>query len=161
MSGVTQGMEKAEAQVLLERTEGFVRELIELSGLDLDVDSEIEGRLIAIELSGEDESLLLADNARLLYAINHLVNQVFYRQAGREYSFLVDCGNYRNERVAELELLAEKAAEKVRVSGSKVILQPMPSGERRIIHLALADEPDVRTESEGSGRYRRVQIVPA
>lgn len=154
-------MEKGDLEVLSERTEGFVLELIELSGLDLEVNAVVEDELIAIELAGEDEPLLLADNARLLYAFNHLVNQVFYRRAGRECSFLVDCGNYRSERVAELELLAQKAAEKVRISGTKVILQPMPSGERRIIHLALADEPDVRTESEGSGRYRRVQIVPA
>ena len=112
-------------------------------------------------LPGQDEGLFLSDNARLLYAVNHLLNQIFYRQSKDGCNFFLDCNNYRRDRTLELELLAEKAAERARLTGTGVSLQPMPSSERRIIHLALADLEDVRTESEGSGWHRRVLIIPS
>ena len=60
----------------------------------------------------------------------------------------------------QLQLLAKKAADKARLSGTKVSLQPMPASERRIIHLAVAEEAGVETQSEGRGRFRRVLISP-
>ncbi|MEJ2077311.1 MAG: R3H domain-containing nucleic acid-binding protein [Acidobacteriota bacterium] len=154
-------MEKLDTTEVAERAGEFVEEVIERSGLDLDARVNVEEEeTIRIELNGEDSELVLADSARLLYAINHLVNQIFYRQARNGCSFILDCEHYRGDRAAELELMARKAAERVRLTGKSVILQPMPSSERRIIHLALAEEPGIRTESEGSGRYRHVQIVP-
>jgi spoIIIJ-associated protein len=144
------------------KAEEFLGELIRRCNLHLRTRANVEEEdCVRIELLGEDAGLVLADSARLLYAMNHLVNQIFYRQARGNYSFLVDCGNYRSDRTAELELLARKAAEKAQSSRATVSLQPMPSSERRIIHLALAEESGVRTESEGSGRFRRVLIVPA
>jgi spoIIIJ-associated protein len=154
-------MEKLEREAVLGETETFVRRVIEACGLDLEVTGKINGQRVEIELDGEDIELVLADNARLLYAVNHLVNQIFYRRAKKETEFLIDCCHYRSERSIELELMAVKAAEKVRLSGRSIALQPMPASERRIIHLALQDLKDVRTESEGTGRYRHVLIVPA
>ncbi len=139
----------------------FVRALVAGCGLQLEVRTVLRGDCVTVELSGEDEGYLFEDGARLLYAINHLVSQVFYRRCARPCSFLVDCGNYRADRTTELELMALKAAEQVRHTGVRVVLQPMPATERRVIHLALAGAEGVRTVSEGNGRYRRVLIVPA
>lgn len=152
---------KVDPESVTREVEGFVQTLVTGCGLELEVRARLEDDCITVNLMGEDESYLLEDSARLLYAINHLVNQIFYRRCNRECSFLVDCGDYRADRTAELELMARKAAEQVRRTGVKVVLQPMPSTERRVIHLALAGEPGVRTVSEGNGRYRRVLIVPA
>jgi len=152
---------KLEKEELIKEAEDFVEQLIQGAQLDLTLEvwCDEEGG-IRINLEGSDSGLLLADSARLLYAINHLINQAYYRRSKENCSFLVDCNGYRADRAAELELLAKKAAEKVRLSGRKVSLQPMPSTERRIIHLALADESGVCTQSEGSGRFRRVLISP-
>jgi len=152
---------KLERDELAMRATQFVENLIRGMGLELEVSAESNEEGIRLELRGEDRGLLLANNARLLYALNHLVNQIYYRQSKDGCNFLLDCNNYRDDRAVELRLMAIKAAEKVRISGMKVTMQPMPSSERRIIHLTLADTEDVTTQSEGGGRYRRVLIVPA
>jgi spoIIIJ-associated protein len=151
---------KLDRDELAPKVSQFVRSVIEKSGLELTIRVDVNGECIRVDITGEDEEYLFADGARLLYALNHLVNQAFFRWVKGECSFLVDSSNYRTDRTVELELMAEKAAERVRASGVKVVLQPMPSTERRVIHLALADAPGVRTLSEGSGRFRRVLIVP-
>ncbi len=130
-----------------------------LPDLDLDVASRWAGDVVNVDLRGDDAGIVLSNNALLMYAINHLLNQVFYRRAPGSFSAVVDCGDYRAMRVLELELMAKKAAEKVRVTGVPYPLQPMPAVERRVIHLALADEAGVRTESRGGGPHRHVVIL--
>ena len=139
----------------------FVTGCLEEAGLDLSCTLSVNGEVVTIQLEGRDNGLVLRDNARLMYSINHLVNQIYYRRAGGEYTFLVDCGDYRGTRVMELQLLARKAAEKVRASMRLFKLQPMPSSERRVIHMALAEEEGIATESEGTGAIRRVVILPS
>ncbi len=105
--------------------------------------------------------MVVSNNGRLLYAINHLLNRAFYERSPHQCNFVVECNDYRATREAELEELAQTAAETVKVSGDLLPLDPMPASERRVIHLALAQEPGIRTESEGAGMQRRVVILPA
>ena len=152
---------KLDKETVAQEAQEFVRSVIEGTYLELEPEVELDSKDgIQVKLSGPDSGLLLADNARLLYAINHLINQIYYRRSREGCNFVVDCNNYRADREAELELLAVKAAEKAKTSGTKVSLQPMPASERRIIHLTLANEAGVYTQSEGTGRYRRVLISP-
>jgi spoIIIJ-associated protein len=153
--------EKLGLEEVAPKVEEFVRKVVRGCGLDLVARAEVRADGIHVDVSGEDDEYLFADGARLLYALNHLVNQAFFRLVRRESSFVVDSSHFRSDRTAELELMARKAAERVRASGVKVVLQPMPSTERRMIHVALAEEPGVKTVSEGTGRYRRVLIIPA
>ena len=152
---------KLEKEDLAAEARNFVQTMIDQAGLELQSEVELNNETgIRILLEGPDNGILLADNARLLYAVNHLVNQIFYRRSIEGCNFEIDCNNYRAERNAELQLLAKKAADKARLSGTKVSLQPMPASERRIIHLAVAEEAGVETQSEGRGRFRRVLISP-
>ncbi len=139
----------------------FLEELFKGTGLDVDFRCEPEGHTMTVWLSGQDATLVVSSNARLLYAINHLLNRAFYEKSPQHWSFVVDCNEYRATRGAELEILAREAAEKVKHSGNLLPLEPMPASERRVIHLALAQEPGVSTESEGAGGQRRVVILPS
>ena len=143
---------------ILASSEMFLTNLLEHLDLDLSFESSLDGDLISFLLSGHDSELVLANNARFLYAINHLLNQIYYRKSLTGCNFWVDCNGYRTDRDGELRLLAGHAAEQVRLTGREFVLQSLPSAERRIIHLSLADEPGVRTESEGTGPNRRVII---
>lgn len=161
-------MNSGEEQVeLLEKTEvadqavEFLREIFKNAHLALDAESSLTGECIEIDIFGDDFGMVLSDNARLLYAFNHVVNQIFYRRSKEACNFILDCSNYRSERNRELEMMAVKAAERVRATRMKMSLQPMPASERRIIHLTLSEMGEVKTESEGSGRYRRVVILPS
>ena len=143
---------------ILASSEMFLTNLLERMGLELSFESSLDDDLISIRLSGHDSELVLANNARFLYAVNHLLNQIYYRKSLTGCNFWVDCDGYRTDRDGELRLLAGHAAEQVRLTGREFVLQSLPSAERRIIHLSLADEPGVRTESEGTGPNRRVII---
>ncbi|MFQ5929599.1 MAG: protein jag [Acidobacteriota bacterium] len=151
---------KLENDKLTTEVQQFLGELLKRAGLDLRFWCEPEDEVINVQLHGQDAGMVLSDNARLLYAINHLLNRVFYRKLSDGYNFVVDCNEYRATRVMELQLLARKAAEKVQLSGIPFRLQAMPASERRVVHLALVEEPGVRTESEGAGLHRGVVILP-
>jgi spoIIIJ-associated protein len=152
---------KLTREQVADQAQEFLAAILLECRLEMDVEAEIAADdCVQIRLKGGDSESLLADNARLLYALNHLLNQIFFRRSLDRVSVFLDCEGYRGARDSELKLLARKAAEKVRVSGAKVVLQPMPSSERRTIHLTLAEEQGIRTQSEGSGRFRKVLILP-
>ena len=138
----------------------FLEELLKGTGLDLEFRCEPEDHTMAVWLSGQDAPMVASNNARLLCAINHLLNRAFYEKSPQQWSFVVDCNEHRATRGVELEGLAREAAEKVKHSGNLLPLEPMPASERRVIHLALAQEPGVNTESEGAGVQRRAVILP-
>lgn len=152
---------KLDKEELVKQVDGFLKELFSKAGLNLRFRCEPEETVLNIRLYGPDAALVLSNNARLLYAINRLLNQIFFRKSAEGLNFLVDCNDYRPTRVLELQLLAKKAAEQVKVSGIAFPLQPMPAMERRVIHLTLAEEPGIRTLSEGGGERRHVVILPA
>jgi len=139
----------------------FLEELLKGTGLDLEFRCEPEDQMMTVWLSGQDSPMVVSNNARLLYAINHLLNRAFYEKSPQRCSFVVDCNGYRAARAAQLQGVAREAAERVKHSGNLVPLEPMPASERRVIHLALAQEPGVSTESEGVGAQRRVVILPS
>ena len=152
---------KLDKEELAQKADEFVCAIFRRAGLQLETEVRLDEEGVKIDVFGHDDGMFLSDNARLLYAVNHLLNQIYYRQSKDGCNFFIDCNNYRRDRTAELELMADKAAERARLTGTGVSLQPMPSSERRIIHLALASLSDIRTESEGSGRHRRVLIIPS
>lgn len=129
--------------------------------LDLEFRCEAEEEGMMVRLYGHDVGMVLSNGARLLYAINHILNRAFYEKGAEAANLIVDCNDYRSTRAEELELLARKAAEGVEESGAPYLLDPMPASERRVVHLALAEEPGVMTESEDAGLRRRVVILPA
>ena len=148
------------AHEILDEIRRFTEQLLEQAELELKASVEPNQDQVVVDLSGPDTDLVLTENARLLHALNHLVSQIFYRKAQGQYRFVVDCEGYRATRTRELELLAEKAAEQAQRSRRPFHFQPMPANDRRIIHLYLADQSEVRTESDGRGMHRRVVVIP-
>ncbi len=152
---------KTERDKRISRVSNFMKELLAAANLDLDFRCEVEEETVMVRLYGHDVGMVLSNGARLLYAVNHILSRAFYERGPEAFNLVVDCNDYRNIRAEELESLARKAAEGVRESGDCHLFDPMPASERRVIHLALADEAGVMTESEGGGLLRRVVILPA
>ncbi len=139
----------------------FLADLLQTARLDVRVQNEQPGdESLLLELHGPDNGLVLGNSARVLYALEHLVNQVVHHRGGGYLKITLDCNGYRSTRVLELQLMARKAADKVRTTGVSFSLQPMPAAERRVIHLTLAEEAGIRTESSGMGLNRHVVIFP-
>ena len=152
---------KTEQDKRISQATSFVKDLLEAAKLDLEFRCDTEEEGMIVRLYGQDVGMVLSNGARLLYAINHILNRAFYEPGTEAFNLLVDCNDYRSARAEELESLARKAAEGVNDSGEPYLFEPMPASERRVVHLALAEAPGVMTESEGSGLERRVVVLPA
>lgn len=146
----------------VDAVEGFCRELIGHMGIKADLNIREEGRVVFINLSGPDRPVLLANTAAVLNSLEYLVNKAFRTGKDEEIATIVfDSDNYRQYREAELKLLAQIASEKVLSQRRPLNLQPMSPRERRIVHLALAAIPGVRSQSDGEGDQRSITIFPA
>lgn len=114
----------------------------------------------AFEIEGEDAGLLIGRRGETLQALQFLVNLIVNKQLDRQVYITIDVEGYRERRQESLRTLAQRTASRVSDSGRPVQLQPMPASERRVIHMTLADHPEVRTESKGDGDQRRVVVLP-
>lgn len=123
--------------------------------------SDFENPDVMVSFSGPDIDLLLENKAELLLALEHLTMEML-RMTPHEHAMLMfDANDYRMLRIEELRLSALTAAEKVKSTNQPFRFNPMTSRERRILHLALRNEPAVRSESAGTGPHRGVVIYPA
>jgi predicted RNA-binding protein Jag len=135
--------------------------LLRIAGLDLKAQVFQGEERLEIDLSGEDVDWCFADDGEVIQAVEHLLPRMIRSLAGEAVPVRVDCDNFHEIREERLRSLAQKVAEEVRRQGKPRILEPMNPGDRRIIHVTLADDPGVATESEGDGYFKRVMVRPA
>lgn len=150
--------------------EKFLKPLLQAAHLDLGYEIEsaetIDNRDLfspdlLVKFHGRDVELLLAHRAELLLALEQLTLEVLRVPHRDRYRLVFDAEDYRLLRIEELRLSAAAAAEKVKQAGIPFRFQPMTSRERRVIHLALRDDPDVVTLSEGVAPNRHTVIYAA
>lgn len=115
---------------------------------------------ILVDFAGPDSALLLDRGGELLRALELLALEMLRLASGEHEKICFDCQNRRSMRIQELRTAADVAADKVRKTGTPYHFSPMSSRERRIVHLALRNESDLHTESEGEGAQRRLVVYP-
>jgi len=123
-------------------------------------DRDWEKPEILVDFSGPDSALLLDRGGELLRALEHIALEMLRLPSGEHEKVSFDCQNHRSQRIQELRTAASVAAEKVRRTGAPYHFSPMSSRERRIVHLALRDQADLHTESEGEGMRRCLVVYP-
>lgn len=122
--------------------------------------ADLEAPEFVVEFSGPDGDVLLEKHAALLDALEYVVLKAVRLEEALFGRITFDCEGWRHLRAEELRLMAQVAAERVMETGDPFALNPMAARERRIVHLALRDQPAVRTVSEGTGPERKVVIHP-
>ncbi len=144
-----------------DRAIAFLRDVIEKMGVEASVELvKDDAKQIEIEIAGPDASILIGKRGTPLFALQFLANRVVNRgPQGRRYVVL-DVEGYRARRERGLAAVAVKLGEQAVREGKVITFDPMSPRERRVVHLALAKFPGVRTESAGEGESRRVQIIP-
>jgi len=115
---------------------------------------------IRVEFSGPDSELVLEKGAELLRSFESVTQEMLRLAPNEHEKISFDCMNYREARIQELEMAAQVAAERVRATGMPYQFNPMTSRERRIIHLALREAGDLKTESQGEAGRRAVVVLP-
>jgi len=151
------------------RIEQFLKKIFGLAGFSLNyVVSEgetphpdFENPDLIVRFSGGDVDLLLANKAELLLALEQLTMESLGITPDEHSRVCFDANDYRVLRIEELRMSALAAAERVKKTRMPFHFSPMNSRERRILHLALRDQTDLRSESVGMGPIRQVVVVPA
>jgi spoIIIJ-associated protein len=115
---------------------------------------------ILVELSGSDSPLVLENGGELLRAFEHVCLEALRLTPDEHEKVSFDCQNFRAARIQELRLAADVAAERVRETGMPYAFAAMSSRERRILHLAMRNLEDLRTESAGEAAERHVIVYP-
>ena len=118
-----------------------------------------EGELI-LDITGDDLAVLIGRHGKTLDALQFLSSAITVRKIGFRFPIVIDVESYKNRQRQKLESLARSSANKAAAQGHSVKLRPMTPYERRIIHVALRDDPRVETASEGEGVGRHVVVVP-
>ncbi len=131
--------------------------------MELDLHPEVRDLrppYLEVELVGEDAAAAFGRFGKRLDALQYLVNLITSRKVGGDLRTVLDADGYRARREEALTQLAREYAAQVKERQEECELDPLPAQERRIIHRALLDDPDVRTYSEGEDPDRRIVIAP-
>lgn len=119
----------------------------------------LTGRILA-DIKSDESSFIIGKNGQTLEAIEHVVNLILNRNKTTRIKVYLDCENYVQKQGDKFDAIAKKAAEQVKSTRKIYRFDPMPSRDRRLIHLSLKNDPDVETFSEGEGMFRKVAIKP-
>jgi spoIIIJ-associated protein len=115
---------------------------------------------LQLNVKGDDLGILIGRRGQTLGALEYVTKLMVVQRMKTWIPLTVDVAGYKKHRHESLQKLALYLAEQVKSKRRAVPMEPMPADERRVIHLALADHPDVRTESMGEGENRKVVILP-
>ena len=136
----------------------FVQDVVTAMGLVLTASVEETEEATRINLDGEDGGVLIRRGGEGLQALQHVVATTFRKQLGEDNRIVIDCNGFRRDKDAELRQMAQFMASKARSSGMPQEMGPLNPYERRIVHLAIAQDPDVTSESIGDAFMKTVII---
>ena len=138
----------------------FVARVASALGADVAVTADERDGTVTVTCSGRDLGLVIGKHGQTIDAVQYLANAIS-RSAGEEQDIVVDAAGYRARRAASLEAVAHRSARRAAATRSPVELDPMTAVERKIVHEALKDDPEVQTQSEGKEPNRYVVVVPS
>jgi spoIIIJ-associated protein len=115
---------------------------------------------VRVDIQGNDLSILIGRQAETLNALQYIANLIVGKEMGQPVTLVLDVEGYRQRREQQIRQLARRMAEQAISTQKRQVLEPMPSNERRLIHIELRENPLVTTESIGDEPYRKVTIIP-
>ncbi|MGO9019815.1 MAG: RNA-binding cell elongation regulator Jag/EloR [Syntrophobacteraceae bacterium] len=142
------------------RAKEVLDEILKHIDLPMVVECEPREGYYYLNIISNGSGLLIGKRGKTLSALQFLVSKIMSRQAGENVSVIVDTENYRSKRELSLNELARQLSDKVKKSHRSLTTGPMSAQDRRVIHLALKEDHEVRTKSKGEGNLRRVVIYP-
>ena len=136
----------------------FVQNVVNAMGLSLTTSIEDTSEATRINLEGDDGGVLIRRGGEGLQALQHIVATAFRKQLGDDNRIVIDCMGFRKDKDAELRQMAHFMAEKARSTSAPQEMGPLNPYERRIVHLAIAEDPGVTSESIGDAFMKTVII---
>ena len=150
---------KIEAEKIVEKEAKKLLALLKVKA-ELAVSEDKENEAIAVQLTTDEPGILIGYHGETLSSFQLILSLIVNQKLEAWTRILVNVNDYRQKREESLKMIALNAAQKVKFSGEDVVLTNLSPAERRIIHLSLADHPDVTSVSEGQGTERRLVVKP-
>ncbi|TMB50099.1 MAG: KH domain-containing protein [Chloroflexi bacterium] len=148
-------------RAVVDEAKAVLEEFLRLMGLTGTVEIAMGTETAKLNVKGDDLGVLIGRRGEKLASLQHLVNLIIARREGQSFRIAIDVENYRGRREDQLRDVARRAAERVLHTGKIIQLEAMPAVERRIVHMALVENPSVRTQSVGVEPNRRIVVLPA
>ncbi len=145
-------------EALAQKVESFLKGLFLTIGVDVSIETYEEVDKLYVEIISDSAGLIIGKRGKTLESLQLLTNIVVNKDKENWKKVVLDIENYRDKREATLRELALKVAKKVKKTNKAQMLEPMNPFERRIIHMALQNDPQILTKSEGNGRLKKVKI---
>lgn len=139
---------------------GFLDQIVALISPDSRIEIEQEDKLIRFQILGGDSARLIGKHGQTLDAIYYLIEKGVYKQFGPALAIEIDVEGYLEKRRSELTALASKLAQKAQKTGKPMVINRINAQERRVVHLCLRENRQVRTQSVGNGDLRKLLIMP-
>ena len=150
-----------EERATLDTAKAVLEEMLSLMGLQATVEVTSGGDTARLNVRGDDLGALIGRRGEKLASLQHIVNLIVGRREGQHHRIAIDVENYRGRREDQLRDVADRAAKRVLQTGKIIQLEAMPAIERRVVHMALLENPKVRTQSVGVEPNRRIVVLPA
>lgn len=142
------------------RTNHLLKNIFKAMDIPVDVAIKEHDQMLQVSLEGPDLGVLIGRRGETLDALQYLINLAINKNQEQRRKVILDVEGYRNRREETLQKLAMRLADKAKMRGRSVVLEPMNSQERRIIHTALQGRDDIYTFSEGEEPFRKIIISP-
>jgi len=147
---------------VLDEARAALEEILKRMPVEAEVRASMSGSAVYLDIKGDGSGLLIGKKGQTRDALQFLVNKIINKTTppGSKTEIIVDTENYRTRKTENLREMALKMSEKAKRTLKPVSFNPMPAGERRIVHLILAEEREVYTKSYGEGPLRRIIVYP-
>ena len=160
---VTNTEEKCEIEAyfvadVIDYVKSYLTTVLTNMGLTVELNAKYEKEVINMAIKTDRDAVLIGKGGKTLQAMNELVRVAINQRFSKHYKILLDVSDYKEEKYEKLIQMARKYAKEVQTTKNTITLNPMPSDERRIIHGALTNYHNIKTESHGQGKDRKLSI---
>jgi spoIIIJ-associated protein len=155
------GRKSADVEEQRREAMAILKQILEQMGEPTDVRQiEVDAETVEIEIKGDGSGILIGRHGQTLDALEYIVNRILARRIKDAAPISLETESYRARRRQQLHRMALSMGEKAKREHKPVRLEPMPPRDRRVVHLALKDDPMITTRSAGDGTMRSIEIVP-
>ena len=136
-------------------------ELLQKMNVEAEVNVYAKEGNVCIDITGDKDGILIGRHGRTLEALQVLINRMVNKRTNEPVRIVVDIDHYRSRRADALARMAARVGERVKMTGKPMTIGPFNAHDRRIIHIAIKEEPSLRTESIGEGLIKKISIIPS
>ena len=134
--------------------------LLQRMGVEAEVQGSVKEGNLYLEVKSDEGEILIGRHGRTLESLQVLINRMANKQVKNPVRIILDIADYKKRRVDSLTKMAGRLGERAKMTGKGITIGPFSAHDRRIIHLALTENPSLKTESLGEGEWKKITIIP-